>query len=372
MRVGIVLDESLDGTDGVQQYVLRLTEWLRAQGHEIHYLVGETTRTDLPNVHSLTRNVHVRFNGNRLSTPLPPSSKRLQALLAELQLDVLHVQVPYSPFMAGRLIRYALPKTVVIGTFHILPYSKLATAANWVLGLVLRPQVARFDRMVAVSQPAAEFARRYYGYVCTVIPNCFDYGRFTLAAPQVKTKHIVFLGRLVDRKGPQELLRAVNHLVQSGTWPQDWHVLLGGKGGLDQQLAAYIAAQQLGSYVTLKGFIAEADKAAFLAQSDIAVFPSTAGESFGISLLEAMAASKGVVLAGDNPGYRSVMKGFEQQLFDPRDTPAFASLLAQWMIQGKMRARTAKRQKDHVAQFDAPVIGQTIVELYQSALQKRL
>ncbi|HUB93292.1 MAG TPA: glycosyltransferase family 1 protein, partial [Verrucomicrobiae bacterium] len=66
MKVALVLDDTLDTPDGVQQYVLAVGGWLVEQGHEVHYLVGQTVRTDIQNVHVMSRNVHVRFNGNRM------------------------------------------------------------------------------------------------------------------------------------------------------------------------------------------------------------------------------------------------------------------------------------------------------------------
>ena len=110
VKIGLVLDDSLDRTDGVQQYVLCVGQWLQLRGHEVYYLTGETTRTDPKRIHSLSRNVKVRFNGNQLSVPLPASYSKLRRLLTQLDLDVLHVQVPYSPFMAGRLLRLVGPR----------------------------------------------------------------------------------------------------------------------------------------------------------------------------------------------------------------------------------------------------------------------
>lgn len=371
MRIGFVLDESLDGTDGVQQYVLRVSEWLRAQGHEVHYLVGQTTRTDVPNIHALTRNLHVRFNGNRLSTPLPASWPKLQATLDELQLDVLHVQTPYSPFMAGRLMYLASDDTAVIGTFHILPYSRLATVASYGLGRINAHSARRFDAVMSVSAPAQAFAKTYYGLTSTVVPNCFDYHAFTLAKSTAKQKRIVYLGRLVERKGSLELVRAIAHIKESGHWPEGWQAVLGGKGQLTDKLVRYISEHKLESIVSLRGFVPEENKAEFLAQADIAVFPSTAGESFGISLLEAFAAARGVVLAGDNPGYRSVIEGFEEQLFDPKNTPQFAALLTKWMQDTAGRRRIATAQRTYVERFDANIVGKQIVAVYEKALQSR-
>jgi phosphatidylinositol alpha-mannosyltransferase len=71
LKIGFVFDDSLDKPDGVQQYVLILGRWLATQGHDVHYLVGETKRTDLQNLYSLARNVNVKFNQNRMAIPLP-------------------------------------------------------------------------------------------------------------------------------------------------------------------------------------------------------------------------------------------------------------------------------------------------------------
>ena len=73
LRIGLVLDDTLDTTDGVQQYVLTLGKWLSQHGHEVHYLVGESRRDDIANIHSMARNIKVRFNRNRLSIPLLPA-----------------------------------------------------------------------------------------------------------------------------------------------------------------------------------------------------------------------------------------------------------------------------------------------------------
>lgn len=78
MKIGFVLDDGLDSPDGVQQYILTLGTWLEKQGHEVHFLVGQTERTDISNVHVLARNIGVRFNHNRLTIPLPANHGRIK------------------------------------------------------------------------------------------------------------------------------------------------------------------------------------------------------------------------------------------------------------------------------------------------------
>jgi phosphatidylinositol alpha-mannosyltransferase len=369
-RIGFVLDDTLDTPDGVQQYVLNLGEWLRSQGHDVHYLVGKTRRTDLANVHSLSRNVAVRFNRNRMSIPLPTSRRALSEFLQQQPFDILHVQLPYSPFMAGRLVRLVPPATAVVGTFHILPYSFSVRQANRLLAGLNRRSARRFDAVLAVSAPAANFARQVYGFQSTVVPNPVSLAQFAGVQNTVSPLRIVFLGRLVERKGALHLLRAVAELTRKELTQQSFKVIIGGKGDLLPRLQAFVQQHELESIVEFAGFIAEADKPAFLAQADVAVFPSTGGESFGIVLLEAMAAARGVVLAGDNPGYRTVMAGREEQLFDPKNTTILAALLARWLDDTSDRQRVAAWQKQYVRQFDVPVVGAQVMAAYELALQK--
>ncbi len=371
MKIGLVLDDTLDTPDGVQQYVLQVGGWLSEQGHEVHYLVGNTTRTDVPNIHSLSKNLQVKFNGNRMSMPLPTPGRLLRQFLDEYQFDVLHVQVPYSPFMAGRLIAAAPRTTAVVGTFHILPNSRLVAVANRLLGILNRRSGKRFDHIMAVSAPAQQFAHRAYGYKADVLPNPIRLAQFRDVTNDAPGINVVFLGRLVARKGALQLLQAVSYVREHAMYIGPLHVHIGGKGGLLPELERYSKARGLTDVVTFHGFIEEADKASFLAQADIAVYPSTGGESFGIVLLEAMAAARGVVLAGNNPGYASVMQVYPDQLFDPLDTRGFADKLSWYLEHDTGRARAAELQRQYVQHFDVAVVGARLLAIYTQALQSR-
>src|SRR5690606_5004240 len=120
--------------------------------------------------------------------------------------------------------------------------------------------------------------------------------------------------------------------------------------------------------VTFPGYISEDDKAELLASADIVALPSTGGESFGISVVEALGAARGAVLAGDNPGYRTVMAGLEEQLIDATNTPAFAALLAQYLSDPALRRETAERQLAQAERFDVNRVGREVVDVYREAI----
>lgn len=374
LKIGFVLDDSLDTPDGVQQYILTVGKWLSTQGHDVHYLVGQTARTDIPNLASLSRNVKVRFNRNRMSMPLPVSRKAMEQLLRREDFDVLHVQLPYSPFLAGKIIQAAPDTTAVVGTFHIAPHSKVVHTANHLLRMLTSRSLKRFDDVMSVSPVAQQFARRTFRLPSEVVPNTVDLAPFMRATPLPEYRNeltVLFLGRLVERKGCQHLLHAVRRMQEHKMVEKPYKVVLCGRGPLEEKLRKYAREHKLEKIVEFAGFIEEADKPRYMASSDIAVFPSTGGESFGIVLLESMAASRGAVLAGDNPGYASVMHEHPEALFKPHDEEHLADALAHLLNDPAKRKAARDWQLTDVQRYDVPVVGAQIVAHYQTALHKR-
>lgn len=369
MRIAVVLDDGLDKPDGVQQCVLMLNRWLSAQGHEVHYIVGQTTRTDLPNLHVAARNIPVRFNGNRLTIPLPTSQQKLDRLMAEIKPDVIHVHVPYSPFMGAKAIKATPQASAVVGTFHILPYGLVARYATRMLGILLRSSLKRFSAIYAGTDAAADFSTWSTGIQTGVLPHAVAIKQFQVAqSTAVRTSskvRIVFLGRLVQRKGAVQLVQALAGLSAQTRTKID--VSIGGRGEQSDHLRQLIKRYGLEGCVRLDGFISETDKPAYLANSDIAIFPSISGESFGISLIEAMAASCGVTVGGDNPGYHSVLSPWPECLFDPTDVPAFTAYLEHMIDDRQLRTRIHAEQTEAVKAYDVERIGPQWLTIYETA-----
>ncbi len=371
MKIAFVLDDSLSRPDGVQQYVTTLGAALADAGHDVVYASSGDVRDDLPSV-SLTGNIAVTFNGNGLRTPRPASRRRLRDWLLANRPDVIHVQMPHSPFFAGRVVREArrvLGGDVrIVGTFHILPDGRVSEIGTAALGRVLRSNLRMFDAFSAVSQPAAEFARAAFGIDCALTPNLVDVDAFRAQVrahrPDAADRPLTvsFLGRFVDRKGAPELVEAVAALSEDVR--AQVRVRMGGKGPLLEPVRALVAERGLADIVSLEGFVAEEDKAQFYADADLACFPATGGESFGIVLIEAMAAGAGVVVGGDNPGYRFVLQD-DAVLVDARDAEGFAAVLAGLVRDPARRDELHAAQQARVRDFDAPVALAAALRLYR-------
>lgn len=361
LNIGFVLDDTLDTPDGVQQYVTGLGSWLSDQGHNVHYLVGQTYRDDISNIHSMARNIKVRFNKNRLSIPLPTKKSKIKKKLDELKLDVLHVQMPYSPLFAGKVISSVTDEVKVIGTFHIVPASKLHFVSSKGLSYLNSKTSKRFNEIICVSSAAASFAHSAFGYDTVVVPNVVDIAKFNHKPVNHKVPTIVFLGRLVERKGCKQLLDAL--MVLQKNYNGDYRVIIAGKGPLKTELELYAIKNEVRK-VQFIGFVSEAEKSKLLAGADIAVFPSTGGESFGIVLIEAMAAGSRVVLGGDNEGYRTVLENYPDLLFDPNAPTSFADRLEYYLEHPEARLQARAWAENEVQKYDINHIGEKILKIY--------
>jgi phosphatidylinositol alpha-mannosyltransferase len=363
MKIGLLLDDTLDRPDGVQQAVISIGKELTLRGHDVHYIVAETERTDIPNIHSLGKFISVDFNGNSVRTPLPISKQKVNDLYSKINFDVLHVQMPFSPFLSAKIINYAPAKTKIFGTFHILPYNKLATYGTSGLSLLLSNSKKRFNKCFAVSKPALEFMENSFGMTGDILPNPVDYGYYhNFKKQKSKKKQIVFIGRFEKRKGVKELIIAYSKLpkkLQDGT-----DLNMCGKGPMLEDMK--ILSKELGVNINFPGFVEDDVKAQFLANADIAVFPSTSGESFGIVLTEAMSAGAGITIGGSNPGYSSVLEPWPITLFDPSNTVEFSGLLSKLLLNDKIRLKTGNVQHQDVKKYDIKYVVDILETCYKS------
>lgn len=334
LRIGFLLDDSLDRPDGVQQWVLTAGGYLSRAGHSVNYFAGQTYRTDLPGLVSLGRLRSWRFNQNRGQSPGWVSRQRLAAAWAENPVDIVHLQAPYSPFLAHRFCRLLPPEVPIVASLHVLPANWLVGAGLYLLGRLLATSKRQVKLFTANSEATRQFYRRAWGIDSQLVYNPVKTSRFRQAKPRAwddpdDRVNVVFLGRLVPRKGAEVLIEAVSHLPAG--LKGRIRLQIGGRGPLRPALERRVREAGLAGQTNFLGFIDEADKPSFLAGADIVVLPSAGGESFGISLAEALATGRSLVLAGDNPGYRSILAEREELLFEAGQPEQLVAKLSDWL-----------------------------------------
>lgn len=370
LNVAWLYDDSLDRDDGVAQYVKTLGAWMSDQGHDVSYLVGQSKISSWhgSEVFSLSKNLHVRWGGNRMSIPVMPKRKSITALINARRFDVVHVTLPYSPLMA-QLVINRLPKQVMLfGTWHIYPAGRGSEVGSRILKPVYGRSLKRFDQFISVSSAAQEFASKIFKVDSMVLPNVIKLPDQQTKSTQLTGKRIVFLGRLVKRKGVSYLIQAFAGLL---TRMPDIELIIAGDGPMRQKLEFQVSTLNIKDSVKFLGHVSEPQKYELLASADVACFPSLYGESFGVVLIEAMAAGAKTVLGGDNPGYRSVLGAKPELLITSTDTTKFTQRLELLLSNIELASELHDWQQSQLKHYDVTKVGPQLIELYRQIIALR-
>lgn len=343
-----------------------LGEYMGSVGHEAHYIVGGSEMLGSC-ISTIGRTATFGINGNKVEIALPISAKRAREVLADTNPDIVHLQMPNNPFVSGRIVNRTAEDVPVVGSYHVLPNSLAVSVGLHALGK-FEKRFGRVDHIISNSEATKEFVDDIYGVESSLIPCPIDIQelRKGTVIPEYddSTPNIVFLGRLVERKGIQHLIDALSKLGKT----TDYRLVIAGTGPLETSLHEQINHYDLSKRVEFLGYVTSEQKANLFASADLVVFPATGGESFGIGLAEAMAARAGVVIGGDNLGYRSVLGDTPELLVDPTDSFGLAYIIQELLDNQSKRQELHEIQQQAVQRFDVSVVGAQVEEIYKSLL----
>ncbi|MGH2604077.1 MAG: glycosyltransferase family 4 protein, partial [Dehalococcoidia bacterium] len=283
--------------------------------------------------------------------PDPAAQLRTIRALRDEAFDVIHVHEPIAPgpTMTALLFRNA----PIVGTFH--------RAGNSTAYRAFKPYVRwlarRIDDRCAVSKDALATARKAVGGTYELVFNGIEIDRLTKATPRpTEGPTILFIGRHEQRKGLAVLLDALRHL------PRDVRVWIGGVGPQTEQLRA---AHGGDSRIEWLGRLSDDEVASCMRGADVFCAPSLHGESFGVVLLEAMAAGA-VVVASRLDGYRNVAShGVDALLTEPGDSEALAAALRRALGDGRLQAELVAAGEQRAQQFSMERLAGLYVERYE-------
>jgi phosphatidylinositol alpha-mannosyltransferase len=332
LRVALVCPYSLSRPGGVQGQVVGLARALGARGHHATVFAPLDDPGDAPSGIDLVVTGHsVSLPANGSVAPVSVSPLAVRRALGALRVghfDVVHVHEPFSPGLPyGLLVGKDVPPEVA--TFHRSGGSPFYT--------VLRPLTTRLARRsfavrCAVSEAARETAQAAVGGDYVVLFNGVEVDRYADAVPWPTIgPTALFLGRHEERKGLQVLLEAFTQLSGAsvtgnrgggGTIAAPPTLWVAGDGPETESLRRRYRDSPAIHWL---GVLTEEDKLGRLAGADVLCAPSLGGESFGMVLLEAMAAGTAVI-ASDIPGYRDAAGG-RARLVSPGDASALADAL---------------------------------------------
>jgi phosphatidylinositol alpha-mannosyltransferase len=353
MRIALVCPYSLTLPGGVQTQVLALARALRGLGHPTRLLAPCDGAPPEIGITPLGNSVPLAANGSMAPiAPDPACALRTIRALRDEEFDVVHLHEPLVP--GPTMTALLFDAAPMIGTFHAAGGS---AAYKW-----LRPATRRFARRlrvrVAVSEDARRMAQHALGGEYIVLHNGVEVERFAKAtAWPTDGPTIFFVGRHEPRKGLAVLLDAVDSL------PPDVRLWVGGEGPETETLRARTRGDHRIEWL---GTIDDDEKARRLRGADVFCAPSLYGESFGVVLLEAMAAHVPIV-ATDLPGYASVARsGVDAVLVPEGDASALADALRRVLTDSRLAESLTAAGDGRAAEFAMDRLAERYVELYDA------
>ncbi|MEU1980380.1 glycosyltransferase family 4 protein [Nocardia sp. NPDC019395] len=362
MKIGMVCPYSFDVPGGVQAHVVELAQVFRERGHRVSVLAPASDGTELPDfVVSAGRAVAIPYNGSvaRLSFG-PTAYTRIRKWIEGNDFDVLHIHEPNAPSLSMLALKIA--EGPIVATFHT------STTKSLVLSTfqgVLRPYHEKISGRIAVSELARRWQVEALGSDAVEIPNGVDVQAFSRAPllPGYPRRGgtVLFLGRYDEpRKGMQVLLGALPSLVARHP---DVEVLIVGRGDEDRLRRE---AGPLARHLRFLGQVSDTEKASAMRSADVYVAPNLGGESFGIILIEAMAAGTAVV-ASELDAFRRVLRdGAAGVLIPTGDSEALADALDGLLTDDDRRADLVRTATRVVGSYDWPVVAEQILRVYET------
>jgi len=372
MNIGLVSPYDYAYPGGVNTHISNLAMTMAGMGHRVKILAPCSNKKALPkdmSIIELGRTIPYPSNGSvarlTLSIWLMP---RIKAILEEERFDVLHFHEPLFPSLPLMVLPFS--HSLNIATFHA--YYR-HSAGYTVCKPMLMWFYRKFNGKIAVSGPAHKFVSRYFPGDYRIIPHGVDLERFSPKVAPIERYNdgklnILFVSRLEKRKGAKYLLQAYRRAKKD--CPPSRLIVVGPGDKAQREYEAWVRAVNLED-VEFTGHVPYTDLPRYYHTADIFSIPAVGQESFGIVLLEAMAAGK-PILATNIEGYASVVNsGAEGILVKPRDEHALADALVLLANDKNLREQMGAKGREKAEALSWPKIAQRTLDFYQECMKEK-
>jgi len=379
LRVALCTDYFYLSIGGVQSQVAGLASELERRGHEVAILAKQL-RTDLPNGSLRISHDRVIYIEPIFHLPIiivPPKPADVREVIRRGGFEIVHAHHAFTPtsllsISAAEKLR--IPSILTNHTIFLVSDAKYVwVPASYVL-YPYRRYINKACLITAVSRAAAEFIEHFAeDKKIVVVPNGVDIELFESVEkniqPSLSEKPIIlYIGRLAYRKGLQVLVRAMPFILKE---IPDAHLLIAGKGYMDSFIRMLIKSLNLEGNVTMLGFIPDENLPELYASSSLFVMPSLYCESFGVTLLEAMASGRPII-ASNVGGIPEIVKdGVTGLLFKRGDAEDLADKIITVLSDCNLAQSLASNAKELVKErYSWPVITDKMEDLYEKTLKQ--
>ncbi len=373
MKIGLVCPYNVFAGGGVQECVFAIQQELVRRGHIVHIITpkprGSSSKQSPDGVLFVGGATKVKSFHTTSQISASADSEVIDTVLQEHNFDILHFHEPWVPFVSRQILSRS--DTCNIATFHAkLPENRMNRTIEKVITPYTKSIIKYLHQLTAVSSAASDYIASLTDRDIAIIPNGIDLQKYKSVAKKPKktskAKTIVFIGRLERRKGVMYLIRAFEELSKIDH-AVELHIA--GAGPDEKRLRSYIDEMAI-ERVTFYGYVSEEKKISLMRNATVLCSPALYGESFGIVLLEAMALGVPIV-AGDNPGYRSVMQQRGSlSIVNPKDTASFIRRLQLFLEDEAIRTAWIQWADKYVEQFSYKHVVDSYEDLYKRSFSE--
>lgn len=370
LKIGIVSPYGYPHPGGVNQHVGHLHEGLRERGHDVWIITSKYGKQRESEGHIIRLGTGWAFpaNGSVGRVTLGLRFKRqAREVLEAHRFDILHFHEPFVPFLSPTVLDAS--ETVNVATFHAFGGF---SPSYWIGSKFAGRLAGLLHGRIAVSGAARHFIDRYFPGDYRIIPNGVEIEKFAEAQPYEElrdgTLNILFVGRFEERKGLIHLLKAYHRLRKRKV---DARLLVIGDGPKRREYKRYVGLRGIRD-VEFLGRVSDEEKVRYFASADIYCAPNTGQESFGIVLLEAMAAGVPIV-ASDIHGFKRVVeRNVQGILVEPRNPRALAAALYTLARDPELRHDMGEAGRERAPEFSWDRVTERIVDYYYEVRERVL
>jgi phosphatidylinositol alpha-mannosyltransferase len=366
LKIALVSPYDFPYPGGVTNHVRQLYREFSVLGHEVRIMAPSSNRNierEEADVYRIGRVRRIPANGSIARITLSfRLSRRVREVLATERFDVVHVHEPLMPSLPLTVLKYS--DAVNVGTFHAYRGSYY----GYFYGRpILRRAFSELDARIAVSRAAKRFVRQYFMAPYKIIPNGVEGDRFNPRNVQPIPEfddgrpNVLFVGRPEKRKGVGYLLRAYPFIKNA--FPDARFIIVGAGDWQDSPYRRFIERRSMRDIVIV-GRVPDGELPRYHRSAQIFCAPAVEGESFGIVLLEAMAAGLPIV-ATNIEGYSQVLTdGHEGILVRPRDERALAEAVCQLLQDPTLASAMGARGIETALQYSWDKVAEQVLDLY--------
>lgn len=370
LKIAMFFSSDPSAAGGVQEHIYNLSKNLSSFGHKVDIYGPEKNIFQYLNYYSISKSIKVPvLNGNWSNITIEKkNNKQLISKINQRDYDIIHIHEPYIPFIGWEIMKKTQSKKVA--SFHS------AWEKNSIISFI-NPFITLFQDTFSTNFFGAIFVskivKKRWNELCgkkvkqKIIHNGVNKMFFPIKKQITSDLKILFLGRLVEKKGPKYLLKAFYKIIKK--FPK-LKLIFVGKGEYKKSLENYVKDRNLETNVIFKGEIIGQERVKYYQQADVFCAPYS-DEAFGITILEAMATGTAIV-GFKNSAFKEILKDYPypELLVKSRDVDKLALALEKVIKDKNMREKISSWLVKESKKYSWEKIAQETEEFYYQILNR--